>query len=166
MLGQYVKVQEVSVAIIDRIQGKAVKGELLEQQDLDDIALFSPLAIEDVDEEMILLGAAAVGLYLSKTDKGMKLLNTLANQYFRTISSIVSSVQKGGATHPISSMTAQMVTVRMMRRLGLLSQAEANVIHHELVWAINKLAVPAILESITGVGTMVFGGIEKAMAVT
>ena len=154
---------DVGNAILGRIEEKAKNGELITQKDLDDIALFSPFAIDDVDEELVMIGAAVIGLKLSKTDKGMDLLGILAKQYFGTISSIVSSVQKGGSTHPISSMTAQMVTVRMMRRLGLISQQEANAIHHELVWAINKVAVPAILESITGVGTMVFGGISKAL---
>lgn len=156
----------IGKGIFKNIQQKVENGEELTPKDLDDIALFSPIIIEDVDEELVLFGAAAVGLYLSKTDKGMDILNTLAKQYFTTIASIVSSVQKGGSTHPISSMTAQMVTVRMLRRLGLISRQEANAIHHELVWAINKVAVPAILESITGVGTMVFGGISKALAVT
>lgn len=142
-----------------------VAGGTASEKDMDDLALFSPLALEDIDEEMVIFGAAAIGLYLSRTDKGMKLIETMVKEYFGTIASITSSIAKGGSTHVISSLTAQMTTVRMMRRLGLVSNQEANIIHHELMWAINKVAVPAILESIAGVGTMVFGGISKAMTV-
>jgi len=156
--------QQVAEQVLGVIRGKVKNGEQLTQKDLDDIALFSPFAIDDVDEELVMFGAAAVGLYLSKTERGMKLLDTMVKQYFGTIASLTSSMAKGGSTHVLSAFTSQMITVRMMRRLGLVSQQEANAIHHELVWAINKVAVPAILESIAGVGTMVFGGIEKAVA--
>ena len=128
---------------------------------LDEIALFSPFAIDDVDQELVLLGAGVVGLYLSKTDKGMGILKTISEQYFKTIASIVSSVAKGGSSHVISSLTAQMTIVRMMRRLGLISQQEANVIHHELVWAINKVTFGNILEAIGHVTSMVFGEAAK-----
>jgi len=150
---------------MERIAGKAKNGEELTQKDLDDFMLFSPFAIDDVDQELVMFGAAAVGLYLSKTERGMKLLDTMVKQYFGTISSITSSMAKGGSTHPISAMTSQMTTIRMMRRLGLLSQQEANAIHSSLIDIINKMLVKDIAEGIASVGTMVFGGISKALTV-
>jgi len=148
---------------IPQVVEKVDNNQRLTQQDLDDIMLFSPLVIEDIDQELVMFGAAATGLYLSKTERGMKLLDTMVKQYFGAISDIVSSVAKGGSTHVLSSLTAQMTIIRMMRRLGLISAVEANVIHEELWWTINKVVAMEMFGDITTAAGTVFGGIGKGL---
>jgi len=150
------EIKDAVTSRIATITEKIEKGQA-EQKDLDELALFSPFTIEDVDQELLVLGALLAGVYLSKTERGTKLLNTIIKEYFGTISSIVSSVSRSGATHTISALTSQMLTVRMIRRLGLITNDEANSIHHELMWAINKVFIPDVISSISGLGTMVFG---------
>lgn len=157
--------QDIAKKVLGVIQSKATNGETLTRDDLDNFMLFSPFAMDDVDQELVVFGAAAIGLYLSKTERGMKLLETMVKKYFETITSLTSSMAKGGSTHVISSLTSQMITIRMMRRLGLISQQEANAIHSSLIDIANKVLAPAIIESITGVGTMVFGELSKALTV-
>jgi len=135
------------------------------QKDLDEFMLFSPFALEDVDQELVMLGAAAVGLFLSKTDRGMKLLEKLVENYFKTISSIIGSMAKGASTNVISSLNSQLITVRMARRLGLITNAEANVIHHETVNAMMRLYSEAIIGQITHAVGTVFGGAGRAAVV-
>ena len=149
--------QKAARGYVDAVAGKIEAGTAT-AADLDDFMIFSPFALEEIDQELVMLGAAAIGLYLSKTDRGMKLLETIVNRYFRTISEVVGNVAKGGSTHVISSLTAQMTIIRMMRRLGLISNAEANAIHSELVWAINKIVAVDIIGQVSHVASNVFGG--------
>ncbi len=144
--------------------GDRIKDGTADEKDLDEFMAFSPFALEDIDQELIMFGAAAIGLYLSKTDRGMKLLDTMVKQYFGTISEVVGSVAKGGSTHLFSSLTAQMITIRMMRRLGLITNSEANQIHGQLQWTINKIIAKDIIGDIThAVGTVFGGGFAKAL---
>jgi hypothetical protein len=148
--------------LVKTIIDKAEEGTATEK-DLNDLMLFSPFALEDVDQEMVMFGAAAIGLYLSKTDRGMKLLETLVEKYFKTVGDIVGSVAKGGSTHVISSLTGQMIVIRMMRRLGLITNAEANQIQYELSWTINKIAAVEVIGQITHVASVVFEGVGGAL---
>ena len=143
---------------LTKVEEKIAVGTATEK-DLEDFMLFSPFALEEVDQELIMFGAAAIGLYLSKTDRGMKLLETMVNRYFGTISNIVSSVAKGGSTHLFSSLTAQMITIRMMRRLGLITNQEANAIQSELMWTINKIIAKEMVGDISHAVGTVFGGV-------
>ncbi len=147
---------------LTKVEEKIAAGTATEK-DLEDFMLFSPFALEEVDQELIMFGAAAIGLYLSKTDRGMRLLETMVNRYFRTISEVVGNVAKGGSTHVLSSLTAQMTIIRMMRRLGLISNAEANAIHSELMWTINKIVAVDIIGQISHVASNVFGGAGTAI---
>jgi len=137
-----------------------------EETDLTDFMLFSPFALEDIDQELVMLGAVGIGLYLSKTDRGMKLLNTMVTQYFTTIRDIVGDMAKGGSTHVLSSLNAQLITTRMIRRLGLITNAEANVIHHETIWTINKIVAEKMLGDISHAVGTVFGGAGKSLMLT
>ena len=154
-------------AVILHLQsiGDRIKDGTASEKDLDEFMAFSPFALEDIDQELVMFGAAAIGLYLSKTDRGMKLLDTMVKQYFGTIADVVSSVAKGGSTHLFSSLTAQMITIRMMRRLGLITNAEANQIHGQLQWTINKIIVKDIIGDITHAVGTVFAGAGKALTI-
>ncbi len=144
--------------------GDRIKDGTATKDDLNDFMIFSPFTLkEDIDQELVIFGAAAVGAYLSKTDRGMKLLDTMVKQYFGTISNIVSSMARGGSTHLFSSLTAQMITVKMMRRLGLVTNAEANQIHGQLQWTINKIIAEDLVADITHAVGQVFGGAGKVL---
>lgn len=151
---------------IPSVAEKVDKGQDLTETDLDDIMLFSPLAIEDVDQELVMFGAAAVGLYLTKTPEGMKLLDVLAKSYFATIADVVSSVSKGASTNVFSSLHSQMITIRLLRRLGLISAVEANVIHKELWWTIQKIFITDVIGDIAVATGTVFSGAGKALLPT
>ena len=142
---------------------EAIAAGTATKQDLDDFMLFSPFALEDVDQELVMLGAVGVGLYLSKTDRGMKLLETMVKEYFGTIKGIIGDVARGSSTHMFSSMTAQMMTMRMLRRLGLITNAEANTIHHEIIWTINKIIAQQMVGDISHAVGTVFGGAGTAI---
>jgi hypothetical protein len=157
--------KDTGFAVSNNISQKIADGTAT-QKDLDDFMLFSPFALEDIDQELVMLGAVGIGLYLSKTDRGMKLLETMVKSYFSTIADIVGSMAKGGSTHVLSSLNAQMITTRMIRRLGLISNDEANIIHHETIWTINKIVAEKMLGDISHAVGTVFGGIGKSLMLT
>ena len=120
--------------------------------------MFSPFLtpIEDPLFEQMIMGLVAVKL--AKTPEGLKVLRDIAVQYLKTVSNIVSQLEESSSANWVTAMINQNLCLRICRRLGLISQTEAERLISKYTYMFNALMLKeGITETFTALGSFAKG---------
>lgn len=122
--------------------------------------LYSPF-LESIDgelEQIILL----MGIYkLSKTPEGLKVLRDIAVQYLKTTGVILSELLSAGTANWMNGLISAKLALRVCRRMGLISQTEAqslNYSYNKMFDALIKKSIASdFFGSFAGLGSLAKG---------
>lgn len=121
--------------------------------------VFSPFIspVGDQELEMMILLLAVVKL--AKTPEGLKVLRDLGVKYLDTLGKTLIALEHSSSSNWLTALINQKLSLRVMRRLGLISATEAAGLEASYNWIFNAMYTKGfIVDTVSALTSFGLGG--------